>query len=312
MRRQETCLVVDQDGRVDGVQTVERGAEVGPAVRATDGFGQSQSANDGLLLVDGGPRSGGRSTLHNRLTEQVATERRQEVHGDASGAGRLAEQGDVVGVAAEESDVGVDPLEGRYLIEHAHVARRARLVEVEKSERRDPVLERDVDDVLFGDEDLWVVNFQGRRSSNESATKDPDHDGRVLGARARDRHAEVQTVLAPLRVGVPHGRPGKVAEEVVHRLPARIWHVSRVPDVIPRVHRSRVAEAQLAHRRLGERDAVPHVHLLTGRRLRRHPAHATRKRIDYQGRIFRRRRISCSCPAITTTTTTGCYCPVPR
>ena len=66
-------------------------------------------------------------------------------------AGRLAEDGDVAGVATERGDVVADPLERGDLVEQRHVARAGEplveMVEVGEAERAEPVVDGDDDDV---------------------------------------------------------------------------------------------------------------------------------------------------------------------
>ena len=67
----------------------------------------------GPLGGDVGGRRVGRSALHDGPVEQSGGGRRGQERGDAHPAGRLAEEGDVPGVAAEVGDVVADPGRGR-------------------------------------------------------------------------------------------------------------------------------------------------------------------------------------------------------
>jgi len=169
-------------------------------------------------------------------------------------------------VAAEESDVGMDPLQSHHLVKHAHIARGVGIFEIKETERGDTILQGDVDDVLFGDEDARVVDVERRRAGHETSAEDPDHDGGVFGSRTRRYHADVETVFAQLRIGVPHGGTGEVVEIRVQRLPARVGQFAGVQRLLPRIHRLRVTEAQVAQWWLRVRDAVPLVHLFSAGR----------------------------------------------
>src|SRR2546427_6607674 len=61
-------------------------------------------------------------TLGNNSAEQTCGAGHRQQRGDAKGASRLAENGDVIRVAAEGSNVVLHPCEGGNLVEHTKVS----------------------------------------------------------------------------------------------------------------------------------------------------------------------------------------------
>ena len=68
---------------------------------------------------------------------------------DGGPAGRLAENGDVVGIASKLGNVVTDPRQSHQLIEEAGVAGHVLRVEEQKAQRGHAVLKRHHDDILF-------------------------------------------------------------------------------------------------------------------------------------------------------------------
>lgn len=106
--------------------------------------------------------------------------------GDGLGAGGLAEEGDVGGVAAELFDVGADPGESGGLVEQAVVS--GGVVGAlggeggvgEEAEDAETVVHGDDDDVAVSEE-LAVLTALGGASVAKAAAVDPEHDGEVFG-----------------------------------------------------------------------------------------------------------------------------------
>ena len=66
--------------------------------------------------------------------EETPGEGRHQMQHGAHGAGALAEQGDIVGVAAEGGNVVPDPGEGEQLVVEAEIARRLVRLQAEPAE----------------------------------------------------------------------------------------------------------------------------------------------------------------------------------
>lgn len=114
---------------------------------------------------------------------------------DAHAARALAEDGDVVPVAADAGDVAVHPVQRRLLVGEAEVAdaREAVCFQVvgngfggEEAEEADAVVDCDADDWRADrgrvvNQFYHVVAGVRRGAEQERAAVDPDHDGEVLG-----------------------------------------------------------------------------------------------------------------------------------
>ena len=102
------------------------------------------------------------------------------------GAGGLAEEGDVVGVAAEGCDVAADPGDGGGLVHQAVVAGGVvgrlggEFGEGEEAEDAEAVVHGDDDDAAMREE-LAVLAILGGAAGGEAAAVDPDHDGQAGG-----------------------------------------------------------------------------------------------------------------------------------
>ena len=166
---------------------------------------------------------------------------------------------------------------------------------------------RDDDDVAECGEDLSVVDVERRRSAVEASAVDPHHHRQTasppttaagrrvagLGSRSlaaaagagppRREHVEIEAVLAERRRRVPDGRAVELAERRVRLLVARGRQRGGVADAAPRPDGQRMAEAQLAERRLRERDREVLVDVAADRRnVRASTAHAAAARRHHQ------------------------------
>ena len=117
-----------------------------------------------------------RFDLHDGPSRQMATDGRQEVDADGAGPGRFAEKGQRIGIAAEGSDVVLDPLDGQRLVVEAHVARGVLVVQVEESESAHAIIEGSHDDFVGGGQDQGVVDLEGRRPAHVPSAVDPNED----------------------------------------------------------------------------------------------------------------------------------------
>ena len=120
----------------------------------------------------------------------------------ANEPGRLAEDRDVAGIAAERRDVVLDPPQRRDLIEHAVVARRVaaglarQLGMREEPEHAEPVVERDEHHALAR-ERLAVVARLGAGAGLKAAAVNPHHHRQpIAGGLAGVQMLRVEAVLA--------------------------------------------------------------------------------------------------------------------
>lgn len=208
-----------------------------------------------------GERAG--AALHDRPVEQTGRGRGSEVHADAQGAGGLAEDGDVAGIAAEAGGVGPHPAQGGLLVGEREVGGAVERGMPEEPEDPEPVVDRDDHGPARRSQPARPVQVPG--AVHEPAAVEPDHDGPaggVPGRRLRSRHVEEQAVLraaraarshrgqlhatGPGRTGVPYVRParGGLREPPAQR-PGRRGGVrdaleGEVPGGLPPAHRSPV------------------------------------------------------------------------
>ena len=123
-------------------------------------FQTERLGGDGISPLFGAVRHGlkGATALADGPVKEAARQRARLHHGNAVGAGGLAEDGDVVRIAAEFRDVVPYPLEGLDLIAKTLVAGdavrvlRAQFRVGEESEAAQPVVERDHHRAAFGEQ----------------------------------------------------------------------------------------------------------------------------------------------------------------
>jgi hypothetical protein len=199
--------------------------------------------------------------------EQAFGDRRAEQPADHGGAGGLAEDRDVVRIAAERRDVLLHPLQHGDRVTERLVARRvaARLLRQlrvrEEAERAEAVVEVDEDDSLLG-EVLTVVVRAVAAAFAVGTAEDPDHHRTPLvGAIGGSPQVEVETVFAGLR------RVGQVDGDVLVRQAVRLRGLDAdiaervgVADTFPPGGRLRQLPAQLADGRCSEWDALERAH----------------------------------------------------
>ena len=134
----------------------------------------------GAALQDGSPEQAG------RLAD--GDQRRH-----AEGARRLAEDGDVAGVAAEGADVFLHPAQGRQLVEQPQVG--DPIVEPEEAFRPQPVVDRDADDPVSG-KAAAVIDRDGARTAQEGAAVEPYHYRQAARADLGRPDIQVEVVFA--------------------------------------------------------------------------------------------------------------------
>ena len=114
---------------------------------------------------------------HRAVEESLRRLERQQCP-DAHGAGRLAHDGDVAGVSAERRDVVANPFQRLDLVQQPLVSGRWNAparhpVQVEKSQRADPIVDRDHHDIAAPGHDLAVVDRRAPGAAGETAAVDP-------------------------------------------------------------------------------------------------------------------------------------------
>ncbi len=215
----------------------------------------------GRAFGRGHPRRG--AALGDRGLEEPACAGRAEQGADTGRAGRLAEHGDVIRVAAERADAFAYPFERGDLVEDAGVARARELAvveigEMEEAERPEAVVDRHDHDVAVDGKVRAVVPRRIARAPNECAAVNPHHDGsaRVVAARCPD--VEVEAVFAVRRLGLAHQ-----LRELELGLRGLGGERSRVPGARPRLLPRGRLPAERADRGCRVRDAPEHVHPVT-------------------------------------------------
>ena len=231
-----------------------------------------ESGRDGQTRVvagNRGRRADGRRQMRARgaeaaagvadgLVEQSLRQGRRLKHAHRPGTGRLAEDGDVAGVAPERRDVVAHPLEGRDVVEDAVVARRllGRLGGQggmgEEAEGPQAVVGGHHDHALL--RHRAAVEDPGAASARAvAAAVEPHHHRPALAHPRRRPQVQGQAVLAARQLAPRIGRVVGVAG-----LPARGPELGGRPRPVPRLHRRGRAPAQVADRRLREGHAPEH------------------------------------------------------
>ncbi len=180
-----------------------------------------------------------------------------ELGGDAHPTGGLAEDRHVVGIAAERLDVLLHPPQRGGLVEEPDVAAaRVRLAaevgQVQEPERAQSVVAGDHDGVANGQ--VGPVVPRGEAPAvHEGAAVDPEEHGTASAIGRRRPDVEGQALGLDLR------RPARRAQHGVHaahRL-GRLGELARRDAYArPRLDRCGRAEAERAHGRRRERDAL--------------------------------------------------------
>ena len=187
-----------------------------------------------------------RGALRDRGVEQPGRVGAGQQRGHDAAAGRLAEQGDPAGIAAERRDVVAHPGQCGQHVAQASVGREAPGVvegaDLEESERAEAVVHRDDHDVAEGGQRAAVIQRLARRTQDVGTAVHPHHHGfAVAGFGARRRpDVEGQEVLAlrgaeverDLRVGRlrAHGSDAAGVERFLPRLGRFGGPPAQLPD----------------------------------------------------------------------------------
>ncbi len=198
-------------------------------------------AGPGEIGGEGGREEGARRALRDGSAEEPGRPGHREQRRDAPAAGRLAEDGDPVGVAAERADVVAHPLQRCDQVEEPTVGGPA--LDVAEPFQPDPVVEGHEDDTAPGERGAVVLRQAGRPEEIGPAL-DPHEDGQPA-AEIGGPDVDGQPVVAAVgRVdraegsGLRRGRP----------------EPGRLPRPVPPGDRRRSAEPD----RCGIRDAPEH------------------------------------------------------
>src|SRR5690606_14639166 len=119
-----------------------------------------------------------RAALNNSLVKQPLGRGGGDLTGDAVATGRLAEQGYVVRIAVEGSNVVLNPAQGQLLVLQAEVGVAQGSVGQE-AEGAEAVVQRDHDHAAF--HQMPGIVARTTRTVDEGATMDPDHYRIVAG-----------------------------------------------------------------------------------------------------------------------------------
>ena len=227
--------------------------------------------------------------------------RRRHHREDVDGAGRLSHQRHVGWIAAEARDVAVDELQRLDDVEQRKIAgivvgiSGLQLSQVEEAHDAEPVIHRDDDRVGGPRQVCAVVDRVGRITRDVAAAVHPDdhRELRCSGGRPPDVH--IQAILRPDRLAQRRADGGVVRVVLTRsiepaRLRAGIAELLREPRRRPRVRIGRRLPAQLTHRRLRERHALPGIGSVRGRQIAADHRAERRLALDRWRRSALRRR----------------------
>ena len=234
-----------QAGRIGSRERLGSGGQAG---RGRDGGGD--------VAGQGRREEGPGHALRDSAAEQPGRGRHDEQRRDRARPGRLAEHGHQVRVAAEGGDVLPDPVQRRHLVQQRPVGRDAGQIGVAFD--ADPVVEGHHYYVLPGQRRA-VVPEQAGGAEPVGAAVDPDHDREPGRAQVGREHVDGEPVIG---VGVGRGRCHRRGQEPGLRRGRP--EGGRLPHAVPRPGRARGGEPEVAHGRLGERDAAEDGHAVPG------------------------------------------------
>jgi len=159
-----------------------------PDVRANPYPVYAELRRGPVRRVEPGDRGVGQRTHDDRAVEQPFRGRKCRQHRGFSAAARLPEDRDVPRIAAEPRDVVAHPFEGRYQIEQRQVrgarealARAGQPGKPQVSERIQPVIDADGDDVVLPRELGAIVEDRVSRSRALAAAMEPHHHRPLSG-----------------------------------------------------------------------------------------------------------------------------------
>ena len=145
----------------------------------------------------------GGAALDDGLVKETLGAGQRHQHAHFGAPARLAEDGDVAGIAAEGRDIVPHPFEGGHDIHRASGASAFEIVardvfKMEIAQRTQAMIERDHHDIVGAAEVGAVGPGRGAGAGDEGAAMAPEQDG-PLGARyARRPDVEVETILVAL------------------------------------------------------------------------------------------------------------------
>ena len=233
------------------------GDEVRHVLGAADFHQRLGEAHLVILLL--GVGQGQAAALGDALLEEALGLLHHTEEGGGAAAGGLAEDGHVVGVAAEGLNVLLDPLQGLDMVQQTQaggvlvVLAALHLGEVDEAHEADAVVGGDHDDVLvLLHEELAVIEGIGGAAPGEAATVEEDHHRLAGGTEVLGPDVQGQAVLADLVVGRPLAGP--------LILDAALAELVRGEGLVAVVGGLGGLPAELAHRGLGVGDALEGQH----------------------------------------------------
>ena len=191
------------------------------------------------------------AALQNRAAEEAFGSRRRKQRADAHRAGGLAEDRDVVRIAAEGRDVVAHPGERCDLIEQPEI--RLALAEIDKAIGADAVVDGDAHNPVAR-EAAAVITCA--RSDFEHAARYPNHDRQAGRAQGLGPDVEIEAVVAD-GGGVGNHRLDFRRRRHLQRLGAE---GERVAHTAPSLDRLRRPKPVASDRRCRERHALEYVY----------------------------------------------------
>ena len=178
---------------------------------------------------------------------------------DVETAGGLAEHGDVVRIAAEGADFRAHPAQRGDLVQQRLVAASAEFRRMQKAEDAEAVVHRHHHHIP-DPRQMLAVDARLRASADRVAAAMNPHQHRPLaGIRARRPNVQVEAVFADPMRGNADQLADVAGDGGLHRTGPEL---ERIAHARPRRRRFRGAPAQLANRRLRERNALEDAHAL--------------------------------------------------
>ena len=197
------------------------------------------------------PTEGSPRECHSSVKQSLCEWREKEVV-DAGSSGRQPADGHTPGVASEQRNVLLDPVEGLHLVVEAVVARRYRVLCGEEPECIEPVLDSDQSN-LFLQEVLGGQMFAAtkHKGSTMYVENDREEGGRIesLGV-----NIQVEAVFGTNNLNVNNVEQNWVRFPSTNLGGVRVWRlktklliIQGIPNALPGFHRARCSKPHLSN-----------------------------------------------------------------
>src|SRR6185295_12765388 len=163
-----------------------------------------------------------RSTLGDGAPEQPLCTRHGKQNSDAHRPSRLAEDGDVAGIATKSPYILLYPREGGELVEQTEVC--DSVAEIQETLSADAIIDGYAYDTIAGETTAVIPGRRTRSVILKHAARNPDHHRLPSQSKVAGPDVKVQTVFTG---------NGKLGDEHVHRRPIR--QLRRLPAISKRV-----------------------------------------------------------------------------